>query len=64
VQHIGRPPAPGGTHIMNLSRLVKRWGGPPLALQILALLIGGLVVAQLVTLVLSLLLPPPQPPQY
>jgi hypothetical protein len=30
------------------------WRGPPLALQITALLLGGLVVAQLVTLFLTL----------
>lgn len=41
-----------------------RWGGPPLAWQIMALLVGGLVVAQLVTLVLTLLLPPAPAPKY
>jgi two-component system OmpR family sensor kinase len=41
-----------------------RWRGPPLALQIMALLVGGLVVAQLVTLMLTLLLPPAPAPQY
>lgn len=39
-------------------------GGPPLALQIMGLLIGGLLVAQLVTLVLTVVLPPSPPPQY
>ncbi|MDO6415163.1 ATP-binding protein [Sphingomonas sp. BIUV-7] len=41
-----------------------RWRGPPLALQIMALLVGGLVVAQLVTLMLTLLLPPAPEAQY
>ena len=36
----------------------------PLALQIVGLLLGGLIVAQLVTLVLTLLLPPEPPTQY
>jgi signal transduction histidine kinase len=48
---------------MRLRRNLS-WGGPPLALQIMALLLGGLVVAQLVTLVLTLLLPPAPQPQY
>jgi signal transduction histidine kinase len=38
--------------------LFKRWPSPPIAFQILALLIAGLVVAQTVTLVLTVLLPP------
>jgi two-component system, OmpR family, sensor kinase len=38
--------------------------GPPLALQIVGLLLGGLIVAQLVTLFLTLLLPPEPQPQY
>lgn len=38
--------------------------GPPLALQIVGLLLGGLVVAQLVTLFLTILLPPEPQPQY
>jgi len=42
----------------------RAWGGPPLALQILGLLIGALVVAQLVTLFLTLLLPPAPPARY
>ena len=33
-------------------------------MQIMALLVGGLVVAQLVTLMLTLLLPPAPTPQY
>ena len=40
------------------------WSGPPLALQIVGLLVSGLVVAQLVTLLLTLLLPPEPQPQY
>lgn len=40
------------------------WLGPPLALQILALLLGGLVVAQFVTLLLTLLVPPEPTPEY
>src|SRR4051794_38180853 len=42
----------------------RRWPSPPLALQVVALLVGGLVVAQLATLVLTLLLPPAPPPRY
>ncbi|MBB3175858.1 ATP-binding protein [Variovorax sp. Sphag1AA] len=49
---------------MNSSRTVRRWTGPPLALQITALLLAGLGVAQLVTLALTMLLPPQPPPQY
>lgn len=41
-----------------------RWRGPPLALQIMALLVGGLAVAQIVTLMLTLLLPPAPVSQY
>src|SRR5262245_33777841 len=49
---------------MNSSRTVRRWTGPPLALQITALLLAGLGVAQLVTLALTMLLPPQPPPPY
>ncbi|HEY2255096.1 MAG TPA: hypothetical protein VGI11_05610, partial [Variovorax sp.] len=49
---------------MNSIRTLRRWSGPPLALQITALLLGGLVVAQLVTLALTMLLPAQPPPQY
>ena len=38
--------------------LLKRWPSPPIAVQILALLLAALVVAQTVTLGLTLLLPP------
>ncbi|WP_419320441.1 ATP-binding protein [Caulobacter sp. ErkDOM-E] len=41
-----------------------RWPSPPLAVQIVALLLAGIVVAQLVTLVLTLLLPPAPPAQH
>ena len=49
---------------MEFTPAGRRWSGPPLALQIVGLLLGGLVVAQLVTLVLTLLLPPEPAPQY
>jgi len=49
---------------MNSSNAARRWSGPPLALQITGLLLAGLVVAQLVTLGLTWLLPPQPPPQY
>ena len=38
--------------------LTKRWPSPPIAVQVMALLLAGLVVAQTVTLGLTLLLPP------
>jgi signal transduction histidine kinase len=41
-----------------------RLSGPPLALQIVGLLVGTLIVAQAVTLFLTMLLPPQPPPQY
>jgi signal transduction histidine kinase len=49
--------------MITLDRLSRRWSGsrwpsPPIAFQILALLLAGLVVAQTVTLVLTVLLPP------
>lgn len=40
------------------------WRGPPLALQMTVLLMGGLVIAQLVTLFLTLVFPPAPAPQY
>ncbi|SDC62360.1 Signal transduction histidine kinase [Variovorax sp. CF079] len=43
---------------MNMTGAARRWSGPPLALQMMGLLLGGLVVAQLVTLGLTMLLPP------
>jgi signal transduction histidine kinase len=49
---------------MELTSTGRRWAGPPLAWQILGLLVGGLVVAQLVTLVLTLLLPPAPQKRY
>ena len=42
----------------------RAWREPPIAVQILALLLGGLVVAQLVTLLLTLVLPPAPPMQH
>ena len=38
--------------------------GPPLAVQIIALLVAVLIVGQLATLAVILLLPPPRPPIY
>ncbi|WP_404709938.1 hypothetical protein [Sphingomonas sp. MMS24-J13] len=40
------------------------WRGPPLALQMTVLLMGGLVIAQLVTLFLTLVFPPAPAAQY
>src|ERR1700710_1249723 len=48
---------------MNVMRRA-RLAGPPLALQIVALLLGGLIIAQMVTLLLTMLLPPEPQPQY
>jgi len=45
---------PGGL----LRRLGRRWPSPPIAVQVMALLLAGLVVAQTVTLGLTVLLPP------
>ncbi len=47
-----------------MGKLQLRLSSPPLALQILALLLGGLVIAQAVTLFLTLVLPPEPEPQY
>jgi signal transduction histidine kinase len=44
--------------LMNVKGAKRHWSGPPLALQIMGLLLGGLVVAQGVTLALTMLLPP------
>lgn len=46
------------------ARLKARLAGPPLALQIMGLLLGGLIIAQIVTLFLTILLPPEPQPQY
>ncbi len=43
---------------MTLFRRPLLWREPPILFQILVLLLGGLVVAQLVTLLLTLVLPP------
>lgn len=40
------------------NRRMRRWPSPPIAVQVMALLLAGLVVAQTVTLGLTLLLPP------
>ncbi|CAN7219862.1 ATP-binding protein [Phenylobacterium sp. LjRoot225] len=44
--------------------LFRRLPSPPIWLQIIALVVGGLVVAQVVTLALTLLLPPAPPQQH
>src|ERR1700761_1992370 len=49
---------------MEMMRRLRVWLGPPLAVQIMGLLLGGLVVAQLVTLALTWLLPPAPQRQY
>lgn len=43
---------------------LEAWRNPPLAMQIIALLVGGLLIAQFVTLLLTILLPPAPPPTY
>jgi len=60
----GREPDSSGIKGMETTTVSHRWPGPPLALQIMGLLLGGLVVAQLATLALTLLLPPEPQPQY
>ncbi|WBO21928.1 ATP-binding protein [Sphingomonas abietis] len=49
-----------------MTTMVRRraWREPPIVFQILALLFGGLIVAQLVTLLLTLVLPPAPPVQH
>lgn len=49
---------------MNLFRTHRSWREPPIVFQILVLLLGGLVVAQLVTLILTMVLPPAPPAQH
>jgi two-component system OmpR family sensor kinase len=44
--------------IFGAGRLQARWPSPPIAVQVMALLLAGLVVAQTVTLALTVLLPP------
>ncbi|TCS16638.1 HAMP domain-containing sensor histidine kinase [Caulobacter sp. BK020] len=41
--------------------LLRRWPSPPIAVQVMALLLAGLVAAQTVTLGLTVLLPPAPP---
>ncbi|USI74579.1 ATP-binding protein [Sphingomonas morindae] len=43
---------------------MRGWREPPIVFQILALLLGGLIVAQLVTLLLTLVLPPAPPAEH
>lgn len=49
---------------MSEGRLRTRWLGLPIAAQILGLLLGGLVIAQITTLGLTLLIPPASQPQH
>ncbi len=49
---------------MNGDRPWRPWPRPSLGVQILALLLGGLVVAQMVTVFLTLVFPPDPQPQY
>jgi len=49
---------------MTLLRRLLPWREPPIVFQILVLLLGGLVVAQFVTLLLTLVLPPAPPAQH
>jgi signal transduction histidine kinase len=49
---------------MSSTRTQHPWREPPIVLQILVLLFGGLVVAQLVTLILTMVVPPAPPVQH
>jgi len=49
---------------MNVLAILRRWRGPTLVVQVVALLLGGLIIAQAVTLLLTLLLPPAPTPRY
>lgn len=49
---------------MNVLPTLRRWRGPTLVVQIVALLLGGLIIAQAVTLLLTLVLPPAPTPRY
>ena len=53
-----------GVSHSDLPARTRRLPGSPLALQVAALMLGGLVVAQLVTLFLTLMLPPAPDPEY
>ena len=49
-----------------MSRLrdwLGRAAAPPLTIQIIALLVGGLLIGQAVTLAVVLFTPPPRPPE-
>ena len=62
-ESVGARPDVASSRPMTPSFL-QRLRGPTLMVQILILLVGGLVIAQLVTLLLTLLLPPAPTPQY
>ncbi|MBA2935895.1 HAMP domain-containing protein [Sphingomonas sp. CGMCC 1.13654] len=49
---------------MSTIRPHRTWREPPIVLQILVLLFGGLVVAQIVTLMLTMVVPPSPPVQH
>jgi signal transduction histidine kinase len=49
---------------MSPTRTPRTWREPPIVLQILVLLFGGLVVAQIVTLMLTMVVPPAPPVQH
>jgi signal transduction histidine kinase len=49
---------------MSSTRTPRTWHEPPIGFQILVLLFGGLVVAQAVTLILTLMVPPAPPAQH
>jgi signal transduction histidine kinase len=49
---------------MSTTRTPRTWHEPPIGFQILVLLFGGLVVAQAVTLILTMMVPPAPPAQH
>jgi len=49
---------------MSTTRTPRTWREPPIVFQILVLLFGGLVVAQIVTLILTMVVPPAPPAQH
>jgi two-component system OmpR family sensor kinase len=49
---------------MSTTRTHRSWREPPIVFQILVLLFGGLVIAQFVTLILTMVLPPAPPIQH
>jgi signal transduction histidine kinase len=60
---VTRPGADGIVAGMSVDKFRRSWR-PSLGVQILALLLGGLIVAQAVTVVLIVLIPPEPRPQY